>query len=154
MNPNYEKLLETEIDRELKSLPELQAPAGMVNRVFQAIDSRARLPWFRQAWPAWPPVLRFTALGFLLAMFGGLCFAGWQVAQLESVNSSLKQVGNWFASIGAVGNALHVVISTLGLALKQLGTGFLIACLVIIAGGYAMFLGLGTVCFRLAYARR
>jgi hypothetical protein len=38
--------------------------------------------------------------------------------------------------------------------MKQLGTGIIVAALVAVALGYAMCLGLGTVCVRLAFARR
>jgi hypothetical protein len=40
------------------------------------------------------------------------------------------------------------------LAVKQIGTGFIVAALAALAIGYAMCLGLGTACVRLAFARR
>jgi hypothetical protein len=37
---------------------------------------------------------------------------------------------------------------------KKLGTGFIVTCLVAAGIGYAMCVGLGTVYFRLAFAKR
>jgi hypothetical protein len=37
---------------------------------------------------------------------------------------------------------------------QSLGTGFIAGCLAAAALGYAMCVGLGTVCVRLAFARR
>jgi hypothetical protein len=154
MNNEHDHLLEVEIDRELKALPELRAPVGLVNRVMQTIQAPVCLPWYRQAWPAWPPALRLVSLAMLIAMVGGAGFAGWKITHLETVASGLHRVGDWFGSVGAMFGAVHVLVNTLGLLLKQLGTGFLIACLAIIAAGYALCLGLGTVSLRLAFARR
>jgi hypothetical protein len=154
MDNDYEKLLAADIDRELRGLPGLRAPAGIVDRVMQALQQRAQLPWYQQAWPAWPPALRFASLALLLAMLGGLCFAGGKVSQFEAFASCLSRIGSWFAGFSAVWSAIHVLLNTLVLVLKHLGTGFLIACLVALGAGYAMCLGLGSVCLRLAGARR
>jgi hypothetical protein len=154
MNNDYEKWLEREVDRELKGLPELNAPAGISSRVLQAIAGRSRLPWYRQSWPAWPPALRFASLALLVAMFGGLCFAGWRVSQLETFANGVGRVGNLFGSMSAIWSAVHVLTSTLALLLKQLGTGLMVGCLILIFAGYALCLGLGTVSFRMAFARR
>ena len=40
------------------------------------------------------------------------------------------------------------------LVVKKLGTGFIVTCLVAMGIGYAMCVGLGTVYFRLAFAKR
>ena len=56
--------------------------------------------------------------------------------------------------MSALGNAVSVLLGAVTLAVKQLGTAFIVAALVAVAAGYAMCLGLGTVCVRLALARR
>jgi hypothetical protein len=154
MKYDYEKQLEAEIDRELKGLPDLSAPATMAARVMRTIGSRAQIAWYRQAWPAWHPVVRAVALVLLVAMFGGLCFAGWHIAHIEAVAAGLQRVGGWFAGMGAVWNAVHVLLSTLVLLVKKLGTGVLMACMLALVASYAMWIGLGTVYVRLAFARR
>jgi hypothetical protein len=154
MNSDYEKLLESEIDRELKRLPSLQAPATLARRVMQQLESRAALPWYRQSFLAWPFFIRATAFTFLAAMFAGLCVGTWQLTQLPSVGDGIHQFGNWFAGAGRIFNVLNALASTALLVVKQMHTGVLIGCLAAGALGYALCLGLGAVYFRLGMAAR
>jgi hypothetical protein len=56
--------------------------------------------------------------------------------------------------VGALGNTVSVLLGAVVLAVKQLNTGIIIAVLAALAVGYAICLGLGTVCVRIAFARR
>src|SRR5437867_829054 len=105
MNYEYEKKLEAEIDREIKRLPELLAPHTLLLRVMKAIESRASLPWYRQSWQVWPVAARVLSLAVLLLLFAGLCFAGWKLAQAESLATLTHRLSGWFAGVGAVCNA-------------------------------------------------
>ncbi len=134
MSLEYEKRLESEIDKELRALPELIAPHSLFLRVMAAIESRLNLPWYRQSWQGWPLALRAVSLVILLALFGGLCFATWKFS--------------------AILHAVSVVLGSLVLAVKQLSTAVIICCLVALGFGYAMCVGLGTVYLRLALSRR
>ena len=154
MNLEYEKELEAAIDRELKGLPELPAPDTLALRVMVAIESRAKVAWYRQPWEMWPAPLRMGSLALLLALFGGLCFGGWRLAQGEAFIGATHKLGQWLAGVSALGNTLSVLLGAVVLAVKQLGTGFLVAALMAVAVGYAVCLGLGTVCVRIAFARR
>ena len=154
MNPDYEKRLETEIDRELKGLPELPAPGTLARRVMAAIEQRDTAPWYRQAWQNWPFLLRATALLGLVSLFGVLCFAGWKVPRTAEFSLAMQQVGGWFSSVTAIWNALNSLAATLLLLFKQLGTGVLLGCLAAMALAWVMCLGLGTFCVRLALMRR
>ena len=154
MKPEYEKELEAEIDRELKGLPELPAPDTLTSRVMLAIESRAKVAWYRQPWQMWPAALRMGSLMLLLALFGGLCFAGWRLAQGEAFIGATHKLGQWLSGVSALGNTLNVLLGAVVLAVKQLGTGFIVAALAALAIGYAICLGLGTVCVRIAFARR
>jgi hypothetical protein len=95
-----------------------------------------------------------ASLALLLALFGGLCFGGWRLAQGESFIGATHKLGQWLAGVSALGNTLSVLLGAVVLAVKQLGTGFLVAALMAVAVGYAVCLGLGTVCMRIAFARR
>ena len=154
MKPEYEKELEAEIDRELKGLPELPAPDTLASRVMLAIESRAKVAWYRQPWQMWPAALRMGSLVLLLALFGGLCFAGWRLAQGEAFIGATREFGRWLSGVSALENTLNVLLGAVVLAVKQLGTGFIVAALAALAIGYAICLGLGTVCVRIAFARR
>jgi hypothetical protein len=154
MNSDYDRQLEAAISRELKALPELAAPGVLANRVMAALDQRARVPWYRCSWQTWPVVLQTASLVVLLALFGGLCFGGWQLSQAEATTSALHRVGEWFSGISMMENTFNVLVNAAVLAAKKLGTGFIVACLVAAGIGYAMCVGLGTVYFRLAFAKR
>ena len=154
MNPQYERELEAEIARELKGLPQLPAPHTLVSRVMLAIEGRANVAWYRLPWQMWPVALRLGSLVILLALFGGLCFAAGRLTQGEAFVGAAHNLGQWLAGISALGNAVGVLLDAAALAVKQLGTGFIVAALLAVAAGYAMCLGLGTVCVRLALARR
>ena len=54
MKPNQDPRLEARIARELKSLGELPAPAGLASRVLRAIEARPSAAWDRRAWTTWP----------------------------------------------------------------------------------------------------
>lgn len=152
MNPDYEQQLEAEISRELKNLPELKAPESLMTRVMATLEARSFNPRPERAWQTWPAVLRWASLVLLLAVFGGLCFAGWKLSQTAIVALVWDRVGSWFSAVGALGHTLDVLCGSAVLVLKHLGTGFIIACLVALGLGYAMCLGLGAVYARVALA--
>jgi len=154
MNPDYEKQLEAAIDRELKGLGELSAPAMLASRIMRTLEQRAALPWYRRAWQTWPMVWQAVSLTALLVVFGGICFGVVEVFQAASTTAPAHQVGGWLASVGAVFKTLGVLAEAVVLAVRQLGMAVLIGCIVGIALAYAACLGLGTVWVRLAVARR
>ncbi len=153
VNPEYEKHLEAEINRQLKTLPPLVAPATLVSRVLSAIESRVSLPWYRQSWPVWPVPLRAVSLLLLLGVFGALCFAGWRVSQAQSVLAGMHTVANWFSGANTLWSALNALGGAAIVVAKHLGTGFIIACFVAVALGYGLCVALGTFYVRLAFAR-
>jgi len=154
MNPDHDKQLEAAISRELKALPDLAAPGALANRVMAAIGQRARVPWYSRSWQTWPAALQASSLVVLLALFGGLCLGGWQLSQTGTATLALHRVGEWFSGVNVIGNTFNVLAGAAVLVAKKLGTGFIVACLVALGTGYAVCIGLGTVYFRLAFAKR
>ena len=152
MIPNHDKL-EQEISRELKALPELTAPAAVAGRVMAAIARRAQVPWYRRSWVAWPVAAQGTALAAMLVLFGGLCLAGWEFSHAETTTQALHRAGHWFSGFNTIGSLFNIFADAALVVVKKLGTTFLVACLAVAALGYAIFLGLGTVYFRLAFAK-
>jgi hypothetical protein len=154
MNSDYEKRLEAEIDRELRALPELQAPASLMVRVRSAIAQRTAVPWYRQSWQMWPMVWRVAAMAVLLASFGGLCFASWQLTRAAGFSLAMQEVGHVFSGLTAIWTALNALAGAGLVVMKHLGTGFIIATCAAVVFGYAICVGLGTAVVRLAFARR
>ena len=154
MNPEYEKNLESHLDRLLKELPELDAPQSLVPRVMTAIAAFKPLPWYRQPWLAWPLSLRVAAMVFLLALFGGLCTATFQLTRAAGFANAMQELGQTFSFLGSIWSVINVLLSAVILVVKHLGTGFIVGCCLTAALGYAVCIGLGTACVRLAYARK
>ena len=154
MNSPYEERLAAEIDEQLKGLPELQAPATLIQRVSAAIEQRRNSPWYRQPWQAWPAPLRAAALVMLAAFFATLCLGVWKLPETESYVAATRHLAGWLSVLTTLCNALNALIGTLAQALQRLGQGLLLGCLAAVALAWALCLGLGTACLRLALARR
>ena len=154
MDSEYQRRLEQEVERELKALPDLPAPATLAPRVLAAIARRAHAPFYRRSWQMWPLPLKAASLTLSAALIVALSFALWTLPHNQAVASSLNQVGTVFSWAGAVWNAVSAVVSAAFLVVKQLNAGLLIGCLLLVAMAWAMCVGLGTVYMRLALARR
>jgi hypothetical protein len=90
----------------------------------------------------------------MLLLFGGLCFGGWELSHAEAATAALRKAGEWLSGLNTIGNTLAVLANSTFLIIKKLGTGFMIACLLSMSLAYAMCVGLGTVCVRLAFTKR
>jgi hypothetical protein len=146
--------LELEIGRELERLPDLPAPATLIPRVMAAIAARAAVPWYRQPWQAWPGPGRLAFLALLLALFIGLCFGSREALRIAFLAPGIQQLGQLLSSLTTVQQALSTAAGIGGLAVRQLGTSVLLATCLAVALSYALCVGLGALCVRLAYSRR
>jgi hypothetical protein len=150
MNSNYENEVETQIDRELKALPSLRAPASLAPRVFRAIEQQAARPWYQRAWQTWPAGLQVVSLAVLLAMFGGLCISAWTLTHSEAGEAAMQKAGGWFSVLGTISRTLTVLADAASLAVHQLGTGVIVGGIVAVIIAWIACVGLGTICVRLA----
>ena len=89
----------------------------------------------------------------MLLLFGGVCFASWRFLQGPEAGLAMHAVAGWFSGLAVIWNALGAVAGAAILAIKNLGTGYLVACLAIAIFNYFAWVGLGTVAFRFALAR-
>jgi hypothetical protein len=153
MNLDYEKQLEAEIDRQLKALPPLTAPPTLASRVMAGLETRTARPWFSRAWPAWPFALRTASLMTLLALFGGLTFAGWQLSHTGS-DLVTRRFGGDLSLLGAIWDVLSALVGAVAVLFKNLSPMFLIGYLAALTFGYVMCLGIGTLGMKVALARR
>ncbi|HTY86075.1 MAG TPA: hypothetical protein VMB80_01310 [Candidatus Acidoferrum sp.] len=153
MKPDHDQQLEAAINAELRPLPEMVAPAALSDRVMRAIEQRARLPWYRRSWQTWPVAWQASSFALLLALFGGLCLGSWELPQTHTPALALHRVGEWLSGLHMIGNTLDVLSRAALLVVKKLGAGVVAACLISMALGYALCVGLGTVYFRLAFEK-
>ena len=154
MNAEYEKQLEAGIRRELDALGELEAPPEIARRVMRIIEQRAAAPWYRREWQTWPLALRGGSLAGLLAAFAFICFGSLRLAQFAALTPAAREVSGWFSLADAVWRVVNTLANALELAFRSLGPAVLIGGAVMLLFCYATCLGLGTIYWRLAYARR
>lgn len=154
MNDNYEKELAEQVDRLLKGLPDIPAPRHLGPRVLRSIAARAELPWYHQAWPAWPMALQALSLAVLLGGFGTFVYAAWQLTQAAGYQAAWEEVRETLAGFASIAGLAKVIVLALVHVIKQLGTPFLLGCIFAMGLAYSLFIGLGTVYCRVAFALR
>jgi hypothetical protein len=154
MNDEYEKQLEASVRRELNALGELEAPPEIARRVMRVIEQRAAAPWYRREWQAWPLAFRAVSLVGLLAAFAFLCYESSRLAHFATLTPAAREVSGWFSLADAAWNAVNALANALELAFQSLGLAVVIGSAVMLLFCYATCLGLGTIYWRLAYARR
>jgi uncharacterized membrane protein len=154
MNSENDNRLEIEIDRELKRLPDLKAPGTLTLRVMAAIQKQATTAWYRQSWQHWPVPLQIVCVLFFVALVGALCFGLWKLPDTRGFLLVAHKVTGWFSLVSTLWAALNAVVAGVALAIKHLGTGFLLSLFAAGALVWVMCLGLGTVAVRLALSRK
>jgi hypothetical protein len=154
MQTNPQPDWERQIDRELKALPALRAPASIGRNVMAAVQARTTVPWYQLGWSAWPAGLQYASISILalalVALYAGL-------NQVEQPPELARWTGQGTEAVALAGSLLGV-LRTLGMAVVvmvgKLGTPVIVSIAAAGVLGYAMCLALGTVYFRLAMARR
>ena len=154
MNLDHEKKLEKAIERELTALPEIPAPGTLIARVMSRLESQAARPWYQRTWMMWPVGLRVASLVVLMAMFAGLCVAGWKITQAQAFLGLVNQANLWFHDANTLWSTLNSLVNLCVMLISKLGTTFIIAGLLVMAMGYTMCIGLGTFYVRFAFGRR
>jgi len=150
MNPNPDPRLEARITRELKSLGELPAPAGLASRVLRALEARALAPWYRRAWTTWPRGLQVGAMLLLAVGFAGICWFAGGVSTSASEAVAAQKSSGWLSELGFVWNLFRALGEALQAIVNHVGKGTVIAIGLLIATAYAACACLGTAYVRLA----
>jgi hypothetical protein len=133
------------LQRELRQLPELRAPATLIPRVLQAIEMRAR-QWWRRPWLAWPLSAQLLSGAFLLVILGAGIYV-WEVYSPNFVLATLAQhyprIESLWSLGASLGNSLILVTNA-----SQPWLCYITAAVVLM---YFCCIGLGAVCFRVAF---
>jgi hypothetical protein len=95
--------------------------------------------------------LRWASFATLLALFGGMCYFGSGVSQTAQATLG-QEVSTKVASLGSIRDMLNDLLATAYAHIVHLGSGALIGIGAALLLGYALFLALGAVYFRLAFA--
>ncbi len=141
--------LEQWAGRELAALPLRKAPPSLADRVMTAIAAQTSLPWWRQAWFAWPRTAQMTSAvlaGIVILVMGGIVTFDWaaMASGVEWVQHAQGIAGVFsgvMASVaGLVADSVGVAPTTLSAVAVALGLLFYLGCL-----------GLGTVFYRFTF---
>jgi hypothetical protein len=150
MQDEKEKQLEELIHRELRRLPEVPASATLVHRVMLAIHERAKQPWWKRSWLAWPFGIQLISLVLLLASAGLVSYllgAAWDGVNMTSI---AQRVAESFAWLKPVWQVVAALLSAVLLLARTLGHQALLIGAAVVIFAYLTFVGLGTVCVRVA----
>ena len=90
----------------------------------------------------------------MVALFSGICFGVWEASHTATFGLAIHKFGGWFSGLSALYTALNALAGAVVAIIKQINSTVLMALLCAAGLGYALFLGLGTVYFRLAFAKR
>src|SRR5215469_12409932 len=112
-NDNNRERLEIEIDRELRALPDLPAPSTLGPRVMAAIGRRASAPWFSRSWPEWPVTAQAATFLILAGLFGGLCYGGWHLGQMQFVHAAGTEIARGISRAAALLGSARIIFAML-----------------------------------------
>ncbi len=151
MKPELDPRLEAQLDHALKSLPPIEAPAGLAPGVLAILAARARQPWWERAWWDWPLSAKAAFLVLTVAVAGLLAGGGLFFGEgAESYGIGLL---DWLHPFVTLMEILAPLASAGLLVWETIGEPFLIYGALCIGALYLTCLGMGTACFRYALKR-
>ncbi len=151
---NEQEQLEQLIDRELRKLPERQAPETLVHRVMLAVHEKERQPWWQLPWSRWPHPLRLVSAALSAASVVALVYFSALAWQAAGIANPLDTIWQWVASLAPLWGWLMALVNAVALVLQKAGQQYLLIGLGIAVAMYLLCVATGTACYRLAFSRR
>ncbi len=148
-NHEPDEVLQSLLDGALRQLPLRRAPASLEARVFNELERRAALPWWRRSFMHWPAPARIAFLVICTALVA-LVFVGGPAAVaslrslLESGTISLSWARQIALLVASAGNLVTLLARTL--PVTWLYQGIAVCALL-----YAVLFGLGAAVYRTLY---
>ena len=146
---NIDHQLEKLIDDELKKLPAVTAPPGLLRDVLARLEARAAAPWWQRAWWQWPATAQAAFIILALTLVAAVTTGG---ALLNEQASLWMQTLSTQASGFTNPWSVLAPLSDAGLLLWETAAQPLLLYGLVAAGVlYLACLGLGTMVFRVAW---
>lgn len=142
---DWEQLL----DRELKSLPDREAPSTLIPRVMETIKAKEQRPWRQGTWWQWPPAAQILSLVFISALLGLVVWSGLQLSQGDLTAQLGEKLSEWLAPLGPFRTVLSSLVNAASLVLRQASGLALFVVVALCLTMYLSCVGLGTVFYRL-----
>lgn len=136
----------------LGQLPDRTAPPSLAPRILAAVARHANRPWYQRPWLQWPAAVQFLSVVLMISVMAAAWSlllpradaVGTSAAELAASRLELvRPVGAFTGLLGALGNALLLVLRGMNSWVTVAGVG-------ILALFWSTTLGLGTACWRLA----
>ena len=86
------------LDRELKGLPDLEAPGVLTERVMARVREMDSVAWWRRSWFEWPVGVRVATALVMLVWLAGAGAVEW-ASPVDFVGAVVKLVGMAFAFV-------------------------------------------------------
>ncbi|HEY3853263.1 MAG TPA: hypothetical protein VGO67_02595 [Verrucomicrobiae bacterium] len=149
MNPDFDDpQLESEIDRQLKDLPELIAPRSLVPRTMQLIAQLAAV-WQSRSWSTWPMSIRAAFIVVSVALLAATV-PGLRAFEQNLLVPMFAKLNHWGASSEWIWNAATALASAGTAIVNHASKGIIFSCVLAIVLAYAACIGFGTVFVKLA----
>ncbi|HHY85952.1 MAG TPA: hypothetical protein GYA07_10555 [Verrucomicrobia bacterium] len=153
MNRHFDNEWEQELDRELKALPDVEAPATLIPRVMERVRAQEEK---RRAWSlnAGSPARRL-AVAAMVSLFAAIAvWVGWRMWEGHMTTPLFGEVQEWFAAATALGRAACVLLSALVTGLRSIHPVFLAMYGAFAAACYFACVGAGALAYRFITAQR
>jgi len=153
MKRTNESELEDFFRNETRKMPGWKAPSGLSSRVISAIEAKARLPWWKQSFWAWPIVVQVAAITVLSCVSAFIIYLGW-IAPATVTSTAVWNEWSYFLDrFGQVWNAIRILANAFNLAMKTslqfwLIMAFLVSCFMCL-----FCLGAGSLVAHMAWKR-
>jgi hypothetical protein len=148
-SPDPEKL-ERLIHQTLRALPDRPAPSTLEASVVAAIGRREALPWWRRTYADWPPSLRCAFL--LVAIVAAAALVAFSRSPVAAKAFSRVALSfPWIAFLQSIGASL---MDTARIVFDAIPAAWIYSTVVLLAGCYALLIGLGAAVYRTYFRRR
>ena len=144
--------MEELIHRELRKLPDLPAPDTLVSRVRSAIAAQGRQSWWQRPFVTWPLALR---VAFIALLVGSLGLAGFYGAEIShGVGFAFQKFAQLFSSFAPLWEHLVALANAMLILCRAVSSHFLIYAALLLGVMYLACAGIGTLFFRVTFAKR
>jgi hypothetical protein len=142
MNDRNDEKLERLIAAALTGLPPRRAPAELERRVFEELERRAALPWWRRGFAQWPITARTGFVIVCVSLLAGLSLTSGFAQQVGAQNLTwARPLIGLMATMGSTVTLVASLVPALWIYLA-LGVGALL---------YLLLFGLGAFAYRTLY---
>ena len=154
MTPDRQQQWETQLDADLKALPEIAAPPQLARRVMEQIQRPGVANEKRRTWQDLPSVFRTMAVVAMTLCFGLLCLGAWVYSDNAGMVTICERMANWLHPVGVFWNVAQAIISALAATIRYVNPVLLVAWAAAAVLAYFLILATGTLVYKFAASKQ